>query len=42
MTHEELAAAYRQVVQVHVIRDRDTGLLRGFAFVEMTNDAGAE
>ena len=45
MTHEELRRlfeAYGQVVQVHVIMDRDTGLLRGFAFVEMTNDAGAE
>ena len=31
--------AYGQVVQVHIIVDRDTGLPRGFAFVEMTNDA---
>ncbi len=30
--------AYGQVVQVHIIVDRDTGLPRGFAFVEMTND----
>ena len=34
--------AYGQVVQVHIIVDRDTGLPRGFAFVEMTNDAEAE
>jgi RNA recognition motif-containing protein len=43
-TQEELRRlfeAYGQVVQVHIIRDRDTGLPR-FAFVEMTNDAEAE
>ncbi len=34
--------AYGQVVQVHIIVDRDTGLPRGFAFVEMTNDADAK
>ncbi len=40
VTHEELRRmfeAYGQVVQVHIIVDRDTGLPRGFAFVEMTN-----
>lgn len=45
VTHEELRRlfeAYGQVVQVHVIVDRDTGMPRGFAFVEMTNDAEAE
>jgi RNA recognition motif-containing protein len=45
VTHEELRRlfeAYGQVVQVHSIVDRDTGLPRGFAFVEMTNDAEAE
>ncbi len=39
VTHEELRRlfeAYGQVVQVHIIVDRDT------AFVEMTNDAEAE
>jgi RNA recognition motif-containing protein len=44
VTHEELRRlfeAYGQVVQVHIIVDRDTGLPRGFAFVEMT-DAEAE
>jgi len=45
VTHEELRRlfeAYGQVVQVHIIVDRDTGLPRGFAFVDMTNDAEAE
>jgi RNA recognition motif-containing protein len=45
VTHEELRRlfeAYGQVVQVHIIVDRDTGLPRGFAFVEMTNNAEAE
>ena len=45
VTHEELRQlfeAFGQVVQVHIIVDRDTGLPRGFAFVEMTNDAEAE
>ena len=44
VTHEELRRlfkAYGQVGQVHIIRDRDTGLPR-FAFVEMTNEAEAE
>ena len=45
VTHEDLRRlfeAYGQVVQVHIIVDRDTGLPRGFAFVEMTSDAEAE
>ena len=45
VTLEELRRlfeAYGQVVQVHIIVDRNTGLPRGFAFVEMTNDAEAE
>ena len=45
VTHEELRRlfeAYGEVAQVHIIVDRDTGLPRGFAFVEMTNDAEAE
>ena len=44
VTHEELRRlfeAYGQVAQVHIILDRDTGLPRGFAFVEMTNEAEA-
>jgi RNA recognition motif-containing protein len=36
-----LFEAYGQVAQIHIIVDRDTGLLR-YAFVEMTNDADAE
>ena len=45
VTHEELRRlfeAYGQVVQVHIIVDRDTRLPRRFAFVEMTSDAEAE
>jgi RNA recognition motif-containing protein len=45
VTHEELRRlfeAYGQAVQVHIIVDRNTGLPRGFAFVEMTNDSEAE
>ena len=45
VTPEELRRlfeAYGEVAQVHIIVDRDTGLPRGFAFVEMTNDAEAE
>ena len=44
-TQEELRKlfeAYGQVMQIHIIRDRDSGLPRGFAFVEMTNAAEAE
>jgi len=44
-TQEELRQlfeTYGEVVQVHIIRDRDSGLPRGFAFVEMTNEAEAE
>ena len=45
VTLEELRrlfAVYGQVVQVHIVLDRDTGLPRGFAFVEMTNNDEAE
>ena len=45
VTQEELRRlfeAYGQVMQVHIISDRDTGLPRGFAFVEMTNEPEAE
>jgi cold-inducible RNA-binding protein len=44
-TEEELRAAFEahgQVDKVTVVRDRDTGQPRGFAFVEMTNDGEAE
>ena len=30
---------YGQVDKVNIVTDRDTGQQRGFAFVEMTNDA---
>lgn len=42
---EELQAAfeaYGKVDKVTVVRDRDTGQPRGFAFVEMANDEEAE
>ena len=45
VTQEELRRlfeAYGQVMQVHIVRDRDTGLPRGFAFVEMKHEAEAE
>ncbi len=44
-TEEELRAAfetYGRVERVTVVRDRDTGQPRGFAFVEMANDGEAE
>ena len=44
-TEEELRGlfeAYGAVERVNVVRDRDTGQSRGFAFVEMTSDEEAE
>lgn len=44
-TEDDLRAAFAAhgaVENVTMIRDRDTGQPRGFAFVEMTNDADAE
>ena len=44
-TEEELQAAFEahgKVSKVTVVRDRDTGQSRGFAFVEMANDGEAE
>jgi RNA recognition motif-containing protein len=38
---EALFSAYGAVEKVTVVRDRDTGQARGFAFVEMTNAAEA-
>lgn len=35
-------AQFGQVDNVNIIRDRDTGQPRGFAFVEMSNDSEAE
>ena len=44
-TEEELRAAfegYGRIERVTVVRDRDTGQPRGFAFVEMSNQVEAE
>ncbi len=44
-TEADLRAAFEefgQVADVNVITDRETGRPRGFAFVEMANDAEAE
>jgi cold-inducible RNA-binding protein len=44
-TQEDLLATFSQfgsVEQVNVIRDRDTGQPRGFAFVEMSNAQEAQ
>ena len=38
----ELFEAHGQVSSVNVITDRDTGRPRGFAFVEMATDEGAQ
>ncbi len=38
---EAAFAAYGAVEKTSVVRDRDTGQPRGFAFVEMTNQAEA-
>ncbi|HEY6272014.1 MAG TPA: RNA-binding protein [Terriglobales bacterium] len=45
VTEDELRqafAAYGQVDNVTILKDRDTGQPRGFGFVEMANDAEAE
>ncbi len=34
--------AYGQVDRVNLVTDRETGRARGFAFVEMSNDADAQ
>lgn len=44
-TEEQLRSLFEQhgpVDKVTMVRDRDTGQPRGFAFVEMTNDADGE
>jgi len=38
---QELFANYGEVTSVNVINDRETGRSRGFAFVEMPDDAAA-
>ena len=45
VTEDELRqafAAYGQVDNVTILKDRDSGQPRGFGFVEMANDAEAE
>lgn len=39
---EAFSADGRNVTDVHVMMDRDTGQPRGFGFVEMASDAEAE
>jgi RNA recognition motif-containing protein len=39
---QELFAEVGQVESVNVVRDRETGRARGFAFVEMSTDQGAQ
>src|SRR5580765_866492 len=39
---QQAFAAYGQVENVTVLKDRDTGQPRGFGFVEMANDEEAE
>jgi uncharacterized membrane protein YgcG len=44
-TDEDLRSAFEQfgeVTSVNIIQDRETGRSRGFAFVEMSNDADAK
>ena len=37
----DLFKAFGQVTRVHIVTDRETGRARGFAFVEMADDAQA-
>src|ERR1700743_3023373 len=39
---EAAFAAYGQVERAQLVKDRDTGKSRGFGFVEMSDDAGAD
>lgn len=44
-TEDDLQALFAQagtVQAINIIRDKDTGRARGFAFVEMTNEADAQ
>lgn len=45
-TEDSLRAAFgsdgRNVKEVHIVSDRDTGQPRGFAFIEMANDHDAQ
>lgn len=43
-TEGELVSLFEpfgQIAKVHLMKDRETGLSRGFAFVEMSNDEEA-
>lgn len=45
ISEEELESAfgeYGQVTTTNIIKDRETGRSKGFAFVEMPNDSDAE
>jgi len=37
-----LFEAFGQVLSVNIVKDRDTALPRGFAFIEMSSDAEAQ
>lgn len=39
---DEVFSAYGQVDRIHIPTDRETGKPRGFAFVEMRDDAAAD
>lgn len=39
---DQAFSAYGQVERVQIVKDRETGQSRGFAFVEMPNDAEAD
>lgn len=39
---ENLFAGSGKVATVNIVKDRDTGRVKGFGFVEMTNSAEAE
>jgi RNA recognition motif-containing protein len=45
-TEDSIRSAFskdgRNVAEVHIVTDRDTGRPRGFCFVEMTTDADAQ
>lgn len=38
----DLFSAYGEVASVRIIKDRETGMVRGFAFVEMPNNDEAQ
>jgi RNA recognition motif-containing protein len=38
----EVFGAYGEVVDVHIVMDRESGRPRGFAFVEMSNEEEAD